>query len=610
MYWRYAMRRTIKVVLIAALFVTILAGCDFFKKPETPIDNTAVDFTNNSQRVELLNAGSRLDQKDEEIAVNPRSIGKGARSIAPQDTFKLIAQVNPPSVDGQLLGATSVVIIEDKAYVTYNLRGEDHKGAVDIIDIADPKKPELLQTLAFKDMDVNGAYVRNNYLYLIGGMDYSHLAELVAQATGQAQNSDDFAINKAIVERYRLDSGLLTDESIKESVLTWLPGYQTTSIYSPPANDDGKVYVTAGDYEKAGVFVLDAETLKVTAQQTFDDAKYLHISDAAVQPAIAVLKGSKTGADGYLGYDRLSADSDFNLSFMNIGSVNTNETKNTVFLYSDIAYLGLGAGGMKAFDINTKSKTPVYTVGADQFDEANDIVCNAVSADAKYIYLAAGEGGLWIAPRDSEGPAGELAIYSSISFGVDKSANFVYTDPKNHLVFAAGGEAGLVIISYETEYRVGDYGPAGGYIFYDKGEVSDGWRYLEAAPYDQAFTAQWGGKGTLIGANQDGLGAGYVNTPLIVNKLGKPYEYAAQLCSDLVIGSYDDWYLPSLAELKLIGTILYNNKIGNLYPSWYWSSTEDNKDNAWRYTYNTKIKTREVKDLKWNKYIVRAVRRF
>lgn len=605
------MKQTIKVLITGVMAAIILAGCDFFKKPEIPIDNTAVDFTDNSQRVELYTADARLDQKDEIISVNERSIGKGARSIAPpQDTFKLIAQVEPPSVGGQLLGATSIVIIKDKAYVTYNLRGEDHKGAVDIIDIANPKKPELLQTLAFKDMDVNGAYVRNNYLYLIGGMDYLHLTALVDEATDQAHNSDDFAVNKAIIERFRLDSGLLTQESIKESLLTWLPGYQTTSIYSPPAFDDGKIYVTAGDHENAGVFVLDAETLKVTSQQTFDDAKYLHISDAAVQPTIAVLKGSKTGADGYLGYERLVEDSDFKLSFLNIGSVNTNETKNTVFLYSDIAYLGLGAGGMKAFDLNTKSETPVYTVGADEFDEANDIVCNAVSTDAKYIYLAAGEGGLWIAPRDSAGPAGDLAIYSSISFGIDKSANFVYTDPKNHLVFVAGGEAGLVIISYEPEYRVGDYGPAGGYIFYDKGEVSDGWRYLEAAPYDQAFTAQWGGKGTLIDAKQDGLGAGFVNTPLIVNKLGNPYEYAAQLCSDLEIDSYDDWYLPSLEELKRMETNLYNNNIGGLYPSWHWSSTEIDKNNAWRYTFNKKIKTRAVKSSKNYKYIVRAIRRF
>jgi len=28
--------------------------------------------------------------------------------------------------------------------------------------------------------------------------------------------------------------------------------------------------------------------------------------------------------------------------------------------------------------------------------------------------------------------------------------------------------------------KVGEKGPAGGYIFYDKGRVSDGWRFLEA----------------------------------------------------------------------------------------------------------------------------------
>lgn len=607
------MKRSVKIsaaFAIAGIILALAAGCDIFKKPEVPLDNTAVDFSDNSLRVELFNADARLDQKDEEVPIAERSISKGAKSVAQLDTFKLIAQVNPPTVDGNLLGATSVVVIEDKAYVTYNLRGSEHKGAVDIIDISNPKKPELVQTLAFKDMDVNGAFVKDNYLYLIGGMDYIHLAELVAAATGQAQNSDDFAVKKAIVERFQLDSGLLTTESIKQSLLTWLPGYQTTSIYSPPAFDDNKIYVTAGDYEKAGLFVLDAETLKVTAQQTFDDAKYLHIADAAVNPAIAVLKGSKTGADGYLGIDRLSNTSDLKLDFTNIGPVNTNETKNTVFLYSDIAYLGLGAGGMKAFDINAKSKTPVYRVAADEFDEANDIVCNAVSADAKYIYLAAGEGGLWIAPRDSAGPAGDLAIYSSISFGTDKSANFVYTDPKNHLVFAAGGEAGLVIVSYQPEYRVGDYGPAGGYIFYAKDVPSDGWQYLEAAPYDQAFTEQWGGKGTLVGGTTDGLGAGFANTPLIVGKLGQGYTYAARLCDTFEINSYTDWYLPSLAELKLMNTELYLKNIGGLYPSWHWSSTEVDKNNAWRFTFNKNIKTKEVKDLKYNKYIVRAVRRF
>ena len=37
---------------------------------------------------------------------------------------------------------------------------------------------------------------------------------------------------------------------------------------------------------------------------------------------------------------------------------------------------------------------------------------------------------------------------------------------------------------YAVDYKIGDEGPAGGVIFYDKGEYSDGWRYLEAAPAD------------------------------------------------------------------------------------------------------------------------------
>ena len=42
----------------------------------------------------------------------------------------------------------------------------------------------------------------------------------------------------------------------------------------------------------------------------------------------------------------------------------------------------------------------------------------------------------------------------------------------------------ICVAVYADDYKVGDEGPAGGIIFYDKGEFSDGWRYLEAAPAD------------------------------------------------------------------------------------------------------------------------------
>ena len=43
------------------------------------------------------------------------------------------------------------------------------------------------------------------------------------------------------------------------------------------------------------------------------------------------------------------------------------------------------------------------------------------------------------------------------------------------------------------EYAPGDIGPAGGWIFYvNPNYAKDGWRYLEAAPFDQSAGAQMG----------------------------------------------------------------------------------------------------------------------
>jgi hypothetical protein len=40
-------------------------------------------------------------------------------------------------------------------------------------------------------------------------------------------------------------------------------------------------------------------------------------------------------------------------------------------------------------------------------------------------------------------------------------------------------------------YAIGETGPAGGLIFYDKGDNSDGWRYLEAAPASTEVKTFW-----------------------------------------------------------------------------------------------------------------------
>jgi TolB-like protein len=68
-------------------------------------------------------------------------------------------------------------------------------------------------------------------------------------------------------------------------------------------------------------------------------------------------------------------------------------------------------------------------------------------------------------------------------------------------------------------YNVGDTGPAGGIVFYDKGVFSSGWRYLEAAPVETEFTAQWGTFQLDIANTSAVVGSGRRNSALIVERL-------------------------------------------------------------------------------------------
>lgn len=167
-------------------------------------------------------------------------------------------------------------------------------------------------------------------------------------------------------------------------------------------------------------------------------------------------------------------------------------------------------------------------------------------------------------------------------------------------------------------YGVGDIGPAGGYIFYDKGSYSDGWRYLEAAPASYEFSGKvWGGYGTTVGGTGSAAGAGKGNTERIVSKFGnaEPHEkktdYAAKVCSDLVVTkdgvSYDDWFLPSSNELDQMYRNLKKNNLGGFSVEGYWSSTEIGADDAWLKVFYTGY---EGSYDRYSDYRVRPVRAF
>ena len=156
-------------------------------------------------------------------------------------------------------------------------------------------------------------------------------------------------------------------------------------------------------------------------------------------------------------------------------------------------------------------------------------------------------------------------------------------------------------------YSLRDIGPAGGWIFYDKGSVSDGWRYLEAAPSDQSTGAQWGCYGVSIsGADGTVVGTGEQNT-IDIEAGCATVGTAADICANLTLGDYSDWFLPSKDELNLMYENLKVFGVGGFADPYYWSSSEGSANHAWYQNFGNGVQDDGGKG---NDLGVRAVRAF
>jgi Protein of unknown function (DUF1566). len=124
------------------------------------------------------------------------------------------------------------------------------------------------------------------------------------------------------------------------------------------------------------------------------------------------------------------------------------------------------------------------------------------------------------------------------------------------------------------QYQLGDVGPAGGIVFYDKGNNDDGWRFLEAAPSDQSTGITWNNGKNIDIKTDTAVGAGKANTEAIIIAQGNG-NYAATLCKKLSINGFTDWFLPSRDELDLMYTNLKKAGLGGFGEGLLWSSSQE-----------------------------------
>jgi hypothetical protein len=144
----------------------------------------------------------------------------------------------------------------------------------------------------------------------------------------------------------------------------------------------------------------------------------------------------------------------------------------------------------------------------------------------------------------------------------------------------------------------------GGLIFYL--DTSDGSGFVSTVS-DQSGASPWGCSGTEItGADGTAVGTGAQNT-IDIEAGCTTAGTAADICANLSLNGYEDWFLPSKDELNAMYTNLHGKGLGGFTSHNYWSSTEVDPTYAWSQNFGSGM---PISDNKIIAVYVRAVRAF
>jgi len=409
----------IKTYVVLLFFTVSLFSVQSCKKTEkiteeNPDEEINVQINNNTASL-----SSRITYYNEPIDFN-----KKTSKANPEHTWYYVAEVESPNFLGSDLSATHVVIVDDKAYVSYNRQGNEHAGGIEVIDLSNPAYPQIISQELFDGADVNAVAADYN------GNENQRKIWLALSSFKKG----------AVLRQVMLQNGLLSNQ-IEDITLS-----KSLSDGSIAASANGIVasadyiYVTAGQ-SHGGTFQVSTSDFSVLANEEYTHAKH---------PAVNGLhNGSKqvtlrTGENSQLlvyhvGTNRNYQSHDIAPIYHQYVEEPYNG-KSTLHIdeNSQIAFVASGANGMKAYNINSGNE--VYTSPANMLTTGNT---NGLTKDDDYIYLANGADGLFIGTLPQGGGEIEpVQIWDMNESGA--SANLVQTD--GDWIFVAKGGGGLKIL--------------------------------------------------------------------------------------------------------------------------------------------------------------------
>lgn len=418
--WSYT-----KILSILLGLSVLVYSCK--KEPDLlPADETIVQNMHEHLQMLELQEGipERLEVVNLPVILTETDFG---RDECPKESlWAHVAEIPTLTYAGKNLSATHVAISGNIALVSYHMRGNDHRGAVEVVDLADAKKPKVTSQIIFLQADVNAIAIEEGS---------ANGSQKVWLAMSDAKNG-------AVLGELSLKNKKFENNYYRNVKLAYKISGGISSSVNSIAQSNDLLYVTAGR-SNGGVFTLNKSDLSLVGVKQFPNAKGVAVGTSK----IACLQTSDNDANlfvenvgGHVFETNipLSKFSHQNVEDLQGGKVSLSFSNdgNTLFLAA-------GATGLRAVDMS--SGLEVF-VSPDKMLESGNT--NGVSHDDQYVYAANGADGLAIFAYDQNGLPDPSHVFVWDLNEQGASTNFV--ESNGDWVFVAKGEGGFKILKKPT----------------------------------------------------------------------------------------------------------------------------------------------------------------
>ena len=418
--------KRVDLVIVILFTVFTLFSC---KKDSPPIDNPEDDFIEignlliNGNRAQLE---ARITCKNEIVPIvdtETSSLLKSTADFPPIDltknyAFKLRAEVDPPVYEDHTLQATHVTIKDDYAFVTYNTRGPEWLGGIEIFDVSDLGNPVIISSAILVNADVSAVDYADGKIYVVG-------------ATGDFEEKG--FISPAFVEVISLDETMAFENV---DAIIDISSYAGTDIKLAA----GHIFATSGS--TGGLTIFDAG-YAMTGTEEISDAR----SVDANSDHLYVLQGQ----EGRVNVFELS-DATYTETY-DVGGATTPESKSEIAVSDEYIFAALNEGGLSILNLDgsIKQSLPKPATPSGALDENH--VTNSVSLNGDLVLIGNGESGIYVGGLIAEDDD-NLWMLGAMEFGESQSANFV--ESKDDVIFVATGLGGLKILDISIDEGVPD----------------------------------------------------------------------------------------------------------------------------------------------------------